>query len=296
MEFLDVSFPVAGIETLLWVPPLAAFAISFLTSMTGISGAVLLLPFQVSVLGFASPAVSSTNLVYNLVAIPGGAYRYWKEGRMLWSLALAILAGALPGTLAGWQLRLRHLSEPESFQLFAGAVMLLIAAQVFYSLRHGHALQPDEKDRLLDRPVTRLSLTRIDYRVANHQWGFNLPAMLVLSFAVGLLGGAYGIGGGAIIAPFCIALFRLPVHYVAGAALFSTLITSLFAVLLYAAGPVPTGVAARPDWLLGILFGLGGFAGIYAGARLQHRLPESWLKLGLGLLLTLIGLSWLWPG
>lgn len=295
MEFLNVSFPVSGIETQAWVPPLAAFLISLLTSMTGISGAVLLLPFQVSVLGFTSPAASSTNLVYNLVAIPGGAYRYWREGRLLWSLALVILAGALPGTLVGWQLRLQHLSEPAAFRLFAGAVMLLIAGQVFYSLRHGQASSPVNSDRLTDRPVGRVSAMRIEYRVAERQWGFSVPAMVLLAFGVGVLGGAYGIGGGAIIAPFCIALFRLPVHYVAGAALFSTLITSLFAVLLYSAGPVPEGLAARPDWLLGLLLGLGGFAGIYAGARLQHRLPENWLKLGLGLLLTLLGIGWLWP-
>jgi|CZKX01.1.fsa_nt_gi hypothetical protein len=32
--------------------------------MAGISGAVLLLPFQMSVMGFVGPAVSSTNLVF----------------------------------------------------------------------------------------------------------------------------------------------------------------------------------------------------------------------------------------
>jgi uncharacterized membrane protein YfcA len=264
--------------------------------MAGISGAVLLLPFQVSVLGFSSPAVSSTNLLYNLLAIPGGAYRYWKEGRLLWSLAMMILAGALPGTLVGWHLRLQHLSEPESFRLFAGVVMLIIAAQVFYSLRYTHVSGTPSSGTVSDRPQTRMSAMRIRYRLAGEHFSFNLPAMVVLAFVVGTLGGAYGIGGGAMIAPFCIALFRLPVHYVAGAALLSTLVTSLFAVLLYAAGPVPAGVIARPDWLLGILLGVGGFAGIYAGARLQWRIPESWLKTGLGLLLLLIGSIWLWPG
>ena len=34
----------------------------------GISGAVLLLPFQVSVLGTPSPAVTPTNLLYNVVS------------------------------------------------------------------------------------------------------------------------------------------------------------------------------------------------------------------------------------
>jgi uncharacterized membrane protein YfcA len=40
----------------------AAFAIAVMATPAGISGAVLLLPFQVSVLGTPSPAVTPTNL------------------------------------------------------------------------------------------------------------------------------------------------------------------------------------------------------------------------------------------
>ena len=54
-------FEVAGIEVHPLIPPLVALVISTFTSTGGISGAFLLLPFQVSVLGFTSPAVSSTN-------------------------------------------------------------------------------------------------------------------------------------------------------------------------------------------------------------------------------------------
>src|SRR3954447_11475781 len=48
----------------------AAFVIATLASPVGVSGAVLLLPFQVSVLGTPSPAVTPTNLLYNIVATP----------------------------------------------------------------------------------------------------------------------------------------------------------------------------------------------------------------------------------
>ena len=48
----------------------AAFAVSVVATPAGISGAVLLLPFQVSVLGTPSPAVTPTNLLYNVVATP----------------------------------------------------------------------------------------------------------------------------------------------------------------------------------------------------------------------------------
>jgi hypothetical protein len=72
MDFLLMRFPVSGVETYVFIPPLVALVVSFLTSMGGVSGAFLLLPFQMSFLGFTSPAVSSTNFVFNIVAIPSG--------------------------------------------------------------------------------------------------------------------------------------------------------------------------------------------------------------------------------
>jgi uncharacterized membrane protein YfcA len=38
-------------------------------------------------------------------------------------------------------------------------------------------------------------------------------------------------------------------------------------------------LAVGPDWLLGFLFGAGGFFGIYLGARIQHLVPERWIRL-----------------
>jgi uncharacterized membrane protein YfcA len=59
----------------------AAFAIAVMATPVGISGAVLLLPFQVSMLGTPSPAVTPTNLLCNVVATPRALYRYWRQGQ-----------------------------------------------------------------------------------------------------------------------------------------------------------------------------------------------------------------------
>jgi uncharacterized membrane protein YfcA len=69
-------FPVSGIEVQPALPLIFAFVVSFFTSMGGVSGGFLLLPFQVGVLGFTSPAVSPTNLIFNIAAIPNTIYRY----------------------------------------------------------------------------------------------------------------------------------------------------------------------------------------------------------------------------
>jgi len=117
--------------------------------------------------------------------------------------------------------------------------------------------------------------------------------MFLLAFVVGIIGGTYGIGGGAIIAPFCVAVFHLPVYTVAGAALLGTFITSVAGVFFYSVIPVTTGMVVSPDWLLGILFGAGGFAGMYCGARLQKFVPQKYLKLILGILITFLAGSYI---
>ena len=66
----------------------AAFVISAIATPAGISGAVLLLPFQVSVLGTPSPAVTPTNLLYNVVSTPGALYRYRRQHQTGGRLAL----------------------------------------------------------------------------------------------------------------------------------------------------------------------------------------------------------------
>ncbi len=107
-----------------------------------------------------------------------------------------------------------------------------------------------------------------------------------MSLGIGVIGGAYGIGGGSLMAPVLVAVFGLSVHAVAGAALFGTFVTSLVGVALYQFLPAPAGMSAQPDWPLGILFGLGGTAGMYLGARSQKYIPQHALKIGLAVVLT----------
>jgi uncharacterized membrane protein YfcA len=119
-------FPVSGVETYIFIPPLVALVVSFFTSMGGVSGAFLLLPFQMSFLNFTSPSVSATNFVFNIVAIPSGVYRYLKESRMAWPLTWVVIIGTLPGVFIGYYLRVLYLPDPRSFKLFVGCVLLYI--------------------------------------------------------------------------------------------------------------------------------------------------------------------------
>ena len=103
---------------------IAAFVIAVVATPAGISGAVLLLPFQVSVLGTPSPAVTPTNLLYNVVATPGALYRYWRQGQTGGHLALVLIAGTVPGVIAGSVIRVELLPGPRVFDLVIAAVLV----------------------------------------------------------------------------------------------------------------------------------------------------------------------------
>jgi uncharacterized membrane protein YfcA len=138
-----------------------------------------------------------------------------------------------------------------------------------------------------------ISLKRIEYEFWGERFSFNTIGMFMLALVVGIVGGAYGIGGGAIIAPFCVAVFHLPVYTIAGAALMGTFITSVAGALFFSIIPATGGVPAMTDWPLGILFGIGGFAGMYLGARFQKFVPQKFIKLTLGIAIVFLAIIYI---
>ena len=311
-----MTFPVSGVEVPIWVPPVVACVISFFTSMGGVSGAFLLLPFQVSVLGFVSPAVTPTNLIFNVIGIPGGVYRYFREGRMAWPLAWNIIFGTLPGLFLGGLIRIKYLPDPKAFKLFVGCVLLYIGARMLVGQgrrkgpehqrvsnaeeRMRQACQVDVKSQNSGEytPAVRTlhwSLSKTEYEFYGECFSFNTTALFVLALIVGVVGGVYGIGGGAIMAPFIVTFFGLPIHTIAGATLMGTCVTSVGGVIFYALIDLymPShSISVGPDWALGALFGVGGIVGMYLGAAAQRYVPSLIIKFALGLIITGLALKY----
>ena len=253
------------------VAAVAAFAIAVLATPAGISGAVLLLPFQVSVLGTPSPAVTPTNLLYNVVATPGALYRYWRQGQVGGRLALLLIAGTLPGVVAGSVIRVRLLPGPRVFDLVVAAVLLPLGLWLAAS-RPGRAGGRPRPARAIPAPV-----------------------LVLIAAAVGCAGGIYGIGGGSVLAPLLIATGRPP-SQAAPAALVSTFVTSLAGVITFTILAAHQHGAVAPDWPTGLALGAGGLAGGYAGARLQPRLPDALIRRLVGVLVVAVGARYLWAG
>ena len=285
MDLFLVTFPVAGAKTWFFLPPLIAFCISFFTSMAGVSGAFLLLPFQMSYLGFVSPSVSSTNFLYNVIGTPGGVLRFIREQRMVWPLAYCFIGGALPGILLGYYLRICYLPDPKTFKLFVGVILLGIGLR----LAKKTTPKPEQNNQAATFKVSDLnvSLSRVSYMFNGQSISFSVPLLVSISFFIGIIGGIYGVSGGVILAPICVSFLNIPIHTAAGAVLFANFATSLAGVAFYTLIPI-NGQTAPPDLILGSLFGIGGLGGMYLGAKFQKHLPEPLIKGGLAFIILLV--------
>lgn len=282
-------FPVSGVEVYPLWPAACAFGISLFCSMCGISGAFLLLPYQVSILGYVSPGVSATNQVFNIFSCPGGIWRYAREGRVLVPLALFIAAGTLPGVFIGALLRLTVLATLSSFMIFIACVLVWLGIRLI--IQKTSARGPALPDRC---QVLSACWRGFSFSFAGEAYTVSSGPLILLSFVVGIVGGIYGIGGGAIIVPFLVSFLGLPVYAVAGASLFATFLTSLAGVGFYSLlARLWRYPWAAPDWSLGALLGISGLAGMYCGAALQKYVPPHILRFSMIVIIFFVATHYL---
>ncbi len=258
----------------MWSTELAGFAagllIAIVTSPVGISGAVFLLPVQLDLLDIPSPRVTPTNLLFNVVAVPGALLRYGRRDAPFGPLSRVLVAGTLPGVVAGAIIRVYLVPGVRPFRIIAGLVLLPLGAFV-----------------LARRAIEQ-------HRGAAHRQ-LSSRRITGLAVGVGVIAGIYGVGGGSLLGPILVGS-GFTVTAVAPAALASTFVTSVVGAVTYGALALVKSGSIAPDWPVGFACGLGGLVGGYLGAQLQPFLPERALRILLGSLAVALGVAYLIQG
>jgi uncharacterized membrane protein YfcA len=177
-----------------------------------------------------------------------------------------MIVGTVPGVILGAFLRGFLIPGGQLFRLIAAAVLLPLGVWLCVRTLVSSSSSPRRKMSA--------------FRVA------------ALAWCIGVVGRIYGIGGGSILGPILVARGE-PVTQVAPAALASTFAASILGAATYAALALVSRGDISPNWALGLLCGLGGLVGGYLGARLQPLLPETALRLLLGLTAIAVGAGYI---
>ena len=285
---MDLYLPIAEMPINALAVLAVSAAVGFISGMFGIGGGFMMTPLLIF-MGVPPAIAVATGSAQIAAASTTGTIAYWRRQALDVQLGLVLLAGGMIGTFIGvWAFgALRRLGQLDlvivlsyvSLLFSVGSLMLIESARTLIAKRRGTT--PRTAAPLHERWYIALPFSM---RFPQSQLEASVLPLLVLSVAIGIIGAILGIGGGFLMVPALIYLFRVPATVVVGTSLFQILFTMLAATILHAA------INQAVDILLALILILGGVFGAQFGARAARNVRSDTFRLLLALLILTIGI------
>lgn len=266
-------------------------AIGFVSGLLGVGGGFLLTPLLIFI-GIPTAVAVGTAAAQVVASSSSAALSFFRRGMVDLRLALVLVAGGTAGSAVG-VLVFRLLRDggqldvviAVAYALLLGGVggtMLVESIRTITSARRGRPmpLREERPPRLFQRLPFRMR-----FRVARLH--ISVIPLLALGFVIGLLGSFLGVGGGFLVVPALIYLFRIPTSIVIGTSLVQIVGTMTAATVLHAVAN--HGV----DAILALLLILGGVVGAQFGSRSALVLRGETLRALLAILVLAVGLRFM---
>ena len=224
--------------------------LGFAGGLLGIGGGLIAIPTLAWLYGMDQHLAQGTALVMIVPNVLIGFFRYHQKHRIdlravaaisVFSMVAAYVAGRLASGIESSVLRI-------AFALFLIALALYFGSGVLRRARGGA-----EAPVLAPRQMTR-------------------SALPLLGIASGAMSGIFTIGGGLVVVPALVSLFRMEQTRAQGMALALVVPSSAIALFAYAQGQ-------HVAWDVGVPMAVGGILSVSAGVALAHKFPAARLRL-----------------
>ncbi|TVX88359.1 sulfite exporter TauE/SafE family protein [Paenibacillus agilis] len=261
---------------------LIGFVAATFGSVVGLGGGIILVPGLVFLgpwlLGEAvsSQTAVATSLAVLIFTALSSTLAYSKVKRVDWRNGLIFFITSGPGSMVGAQLAQNF--QDSSFQLAFGFFMLAMAVLMIVK----------ERMKPLQIQWRRMQLFT-DGTGVTHEYGVNIPLMLLIGFMVGLVSGLFGIGGGSLFVPLMVLLFRYPAHIATATSMFVIFLSSILGTTVHAWN-------GSVDWMLVLILAPSAWIGGKFGAAIANRMSGKGLLLLLRLTLLVLSLRMIISG
>lgn len=222
---------------------LSGALVGLVLGLVGGGGSILAVPLLVYVVGVTSPhvAIGTSAIAVSLSAI-GNVVGHARAGHVKWRCAAVFASTGVVGAVAG-SVVAKAIDGQKLLALFG--VLMVVTGLAMLSKRSK-----------VGNPDVELSTTTAREL---------LPLLVGIGFAVGLLSGFFGIGGGFLIVPGLMLATGMPLTIAIG--------TSLVAVAAFGAATAASyAVSGLIDWPIAGIFVVGGLVGGIAGVALGKTL------------------------
>jgi hypothetical protein len=263
-------------------------AVGFISGLFGIGGGFLMTPLLIF-LGIPPAVAVATQSAQIVASSTTSVLGAWRRAALDPKLAAVLIMGGFVGTALGvWFFAaMRRAGQLDAVivvsyvTLFTvvGGLMLSESLRDMWSARRGGARR---RRRAGDHPAYLGLPFRM--RFPRSRLYASLVPIVGLALFVGFAGALLGIGGGFIMVPALIYLFRVPTSIVVGTSQFQILFTTAVALVLHAVANQAVDIA------LALLLILGGVFGAQFGARVGRNMRADVFRLLLAIMLLAVGL------
>jgi len=230
------------------------FVIAFIFSMFGQGGGSVYSPLLL-LLGYTMLPATSTSLVLNLITSVSAGYIFYRNKMIDFKTSFIFVPGISVGAFIGGALT-KFVNTTILLWLFV-FFLVGVGTRMIYAYW--------EKGKVEEKPPKSLSIA--------------MYALIALfGFAVGVISGLLGVGGGILIVPFMVYVCKYPTKFAAGS---SHLIISFSAL----SGIIGHAAVHSLDIPLILITGVAVLIGGNLGARVSMRFKTKMIRAGLGLLM-----------
>ncbi len=232
------------------------FVTGVLIGLTGTGGGVLLTPLLLLFTPFPALVIIGTDIVNGAVTKLLGVFEHRKLGQVHWGLARFLIAGSVPGTLAGI--------------LFVSFLKThLHAAELDHALKTLLAVTLVGVSLFL--PFVRDGRIRLPGQLTDSGSASAGARLMVVGTVVGFLVAVTSIGSGSLLMIFLLLLVPLPLGELVGTDILCGL------VIMALAGTLHLGMGHFSSGLF-LRLAAGALPGVIVGSRLTRRIPERYFS------------------
>jgi uncharacterized protein len=313
----DVAFPLAGVRVPIWHLIWMGFWTGYTMAIVGEAAGIFALPYQMSILQFSTPSVTPTTQLLTLLNPIGALLGFYRTRQTNWDFALWVCVGGMTGALLGPFMRLTVLSDSKPFTVTVGlalavtGVHLCIAAwrsvrseagfEGRFSAAVRGALAAGRSPSGLPRDTAIETVSKSGGRLTIAYWGerwtMSMPVLFLVGFGVGVISSMLGVGGGFLLVPIFAAFYGLPIYVLVAASIPYVISLSAVSLITYSVVvPFLTGERLPAEVSWGLFASAGGILGAWCAAKTQRFVPQSRLKLMLGVITAVAGALYILGG
>ncbi len=280
---MQIYLPIAELPVSIFLILGMAAAVGFISGMFGVGGGFLMTPLLVF-LGIPPAVAVATGTAQIAAASTTGVLTYWRKRALDLRLGSCLAAGGLVGTVLG-VVFFNAMRRAGYFELVlvlsyvtllgsVGGMMLFESMKSTFFPSRKAAQRPKRADG-------RWWFETLPWPVAFPDSGLviSILPVLALGLFIGFVGAVLGIGGGFIVVPALIYLFRVPAAVVVGTSLWQILLTMTMATMLHAL------TNQSVDIVLGLILIVGSVVGAQFGTRVGQTLKGEHFRLLLAVLI-----------